>query len=81
VTFTAWKEKWKKKRDEERAKKEKEDKKRGKRVTGRAAFSINPNLFVDAEGAADEVEIEEDKNEEEVAFKEIADAEDEQWLK
>ena len=41
------------------------ERKKIKWATGRAIFSINPNLFVDNEGAADEAELENEKEEEE----------------
>ncbi len=58
------------------------ERKKIKWATGRAIFSINPNLFVDNEGAADEAELENEKEEEEekIEIKEIADVEEEERL-
>lgn len=81
-TFAAWHMRWKKKREEDRKKREAAEKKKVKRATGRAVFSINPNLFVDNDGAADDGELEQEKDEEEekMEIKEIADTEEEEWL-
>ena len=55
--------------------------KKNKRATGRAVFSINPNLFVDDDAAADDEEIkEETKEEEPVEFKDIIDEHEEERL-
>ena len=61
-------------------KKENAKNKKPKRATGRAVFSVNPNLFVDDEEAADEEMKEESKDEEEVAFKDIVDENEERRL-
>ena len=53
------------------------ERKKIKWATGRAIFSINPNLFVDNEGAADEAELENEK----IEIKEIADVEEEERLR
>ena len=56
--------------------------KKSKRATGRAVFSINPNLFVDDEEAAGDEDIhEENKDEEQVEFKDIADTQEEERLR
>jgi len=52
-----------------------------KRATGWAVFSINPNLFVDDDEAAGDEEIkEENKDEEQVEFKDIVDVHEEERI-
>lgn len=80
TTFNEWKERRKVIRDKI-LRKEEQKAKKTKRATGRAVFSLNPNLFVDDEGAADEDDItEENKDEEKVDFKEIVDVHEEERL-